>query len=97
MLENHHHENILHRHVVPTTFDKDQKKILAQYAISAHKALGLSHFSRSDFILTPRAAYLLETNALPGLYQGAAFPAMLESVGSSVSDFLQHSINLARA
>ena len=40
--------------------------------------------------------YLLEVNAYPGLYAGAAFPLMLESVGSSTSEFLEHAIALAQ-
>jgi D-alanine-D-alanine ligase len=96
IFERSHHENQQHKHIVPGTFNRDQKKLLMDAAKSAHRALELSHFSRSDFILTPNAAYLLETNALPGLYPGAALPEMLESVGSSVPEFLQHSIALAR-
>ena len=63
----------------------------------AHHALGLSHFSIADFIVTPHAVFLLEVNAIPALYPGAVFPQMLESVGSSVDEFIEHSIGLARA
>ena len=101
MLEPHFYEQGLMRHVVPSNFSQGQKNILMDIARKAHRALGLSHFSQSDFIVAPRqggasAVYLLEVNALPGLYEGAAFPPMLESVGSSLSEFLEHSINLAR-
>ncbi len=92
-----HHAGAKLTYSVPSSFDKSQKEMLANAAKDAHRALGLSHFSRADFIVTPRAAYLLEVNALPGLYQGAAFPPMLEAVGSSVREFLEHSIKLARA
>ena len=69
---------------------------LKDVARAAHRALGMSHFSRADLILTPRALYLLEMNAVPGLYPGASFQPMLESVGSSVREFLEHAIHLAR-
>ncbi|MDP3646274.1 MAG: ATP-grasp domain-containing protein [bacterium] len=95
--ESHYHEQALARHSVPSDFSQNEKNILADMARAAHRALELSHFSRADFIVTPRAIYLLEVNAIPGLYPGAAFPHMLESVGSSVPEFLEHSINLARA
>lgn len=94
--EPHHHAQALAHHAVPSNFSMGQKKLLADAARTAHRALDLSHFSRADFIVTPRAAYLLEVNAIPGLYNGAAFPKMLESVGSSVPEFLEHSIKLAR-
>ena len=83
------------RHTVPSPFSHEQKLSIADIARTAHRALGMNHFSRSDFIVTPRAVYLLEVNANPGLYSGASFPAMLESVGSSVTEFLEHAIKLA--
>jgi D-alanine-D-alanine ligase len=84
------------RHNVPSHFATDDKQRLMRAARDAHRALGLRHFSRADFIVTKRGPYLLEVNALPGLYESAAFPKMLESVGSSVGDFLRHSIQLSR-
>ena len=90
------HEEGNLKHIVPSNFSREQKQALADIARAAHRALGLSHFSRADIILTPRAAYLLEMNATPGLYAGASFPPMLESVGSSVREFLEHAISLAR-
>ena len=56
----------------------------------------MEHFSRADLIKTPRAAYLLEVDSVPGLYEGSSFPPDAESVGSSVSEFLEHAIRLAR-
>jgi len=97
ILETHYHDQGIAKHLVPSDFSRDTKTMLMNAARAAHRALELSHFSRSDFIVTPRAAYLLETNAIPGLYPGAPFPHMLESVGSSVGEFLDHSAKRARA
>jgi D-alanine-D-alanine ligase len=85
------------QHLVPSPFSYEQKLSLADIAKRAHRALELSHFSRADFIVTPRGMYLLEVNTTPGLYAGASFPLMLESVGSSVPEFLEHAIWLAKA
>lgn len=90
----HRDEGLLHK--VPSDFSYYDKQALAGTARIAHQALGLGHFSRADLILTPRGPYLLEVNAIPGLYPGASFPPMLESVGSSVREFLEHAISLAR-
>lgn len=95
-LEHVHHEEGSARYMVPSDLTHDEKRALMETARAAHRALDLAHFSRADFIVTPRNAYLLEVNAIPGLYPGASFPPMLESVGSSVGDFLEHSIKLAR-
>lgn len=91
----HHHSGEA-RYLVPSEFTHSEKAALAEMARTAHRTLGLSHSSRSDFIVTPRGPYLLEVNALPGLYEGAAFPAMLESVGASTGEYLGHAIGLAR-
>lgn len=96
-IESVHLRESLLNHKVPSNFSDLQKKRLMEFAIRAHQALGLSHFSQSDFVVTPREVYLLEVNANPGLYPGASFPTMLESVGSSVSELLLHTIELARA
>jgi D-alanine-D-alanine ligase-like ATP-grasp enzyme len=82
-------------HTVPSQFSYTQKLTLADTARRAHRAIEMMHFSRSDFIVTPSAVYLLEVNAIPGLYEGATFPPMLEAVGSSVTEFLEHAIHLA--
>ncbi len=91
-----HHSGAVRTHV-PSRFSYEQKAALADLARRAHQVLDLSHFSRADLIVTPRAVYLLEVNAIPGLYPGASFPHMLESVGASVREFLEHVIHLARA
>lgn len=91
------HESGTISHSVPSRFSHLQKLSISDIAKSAHKALGMSHFSRADVIVTPRAVYLLELNTNPGLYPGASFPPMLESVGSSVTEFLEHAIALARS
>ena len=90
------HESAGIRHVVPSRFSHIQKLNITDMARAAHRALSLSHFSRADMMVTPRATYLLEVNTIPGLYAGASFPAMLGSVGSNVTEFLEHSIGLAR-
>ncbi|HVM73508.1 MAG TPA: ATP-grasp domain-containing protein [Candidatus Paceibacterota bacterium] len=96
MIERAHYHDGLIEHIVPTHFTSEEKKAIEDMARSAHRALGMEHFSRADLVKTPRNVYLLEVNAIPGLYEGASFPPMLESIGSSVSEFLEHAIQLAR-
>jgi D-alanine-D-alanine ligase len=89
------HESGALAHAVPSPFSHVQKLSLADVARRAHKALDLGHYSRADVIMTPRGAYVLELNTVPGLYPGASMPPMLEAVGSSVTEFLEHAIHLA--
>ncbi len=91
-----HHTSDDLRHLVPASFSDVEKAALMDAARAAHKALGLSHYSRADFILTRRGPYLLEVDALPHLYEGSAFHQKLEAVGSSIKELLEHIIGLAK-
>ncbi|MBI2613135.1 ATP-grasp domain-containing protein [Candidatus Kaiserbacteria bacterium] len=91
-----HAEGERARHLVPSRFSRELKEAIADVARKAHRVLSLAHFSDADFVVTRRGPYLLEMNANPHLYEDAAFPHMLEAVGSSLREFLEHSILLAR-
>lgn len=91
-----HHREGGHQHIVPSDFSHDEKDLLIESAKQAHRALGLSDYSRADFIMTKRGPYLLEVNSLPGLHEHASLPHMLSSVGSSVKDFVTHAVGLSR-
>jgi D-alanine-D-alanine ligase len=72
------------------------RSALLDTAKKAHSALGLSGYSTSDFIVTSKGPYLLEVDSLPGLYDDAPFPVMLDAVGASVPEFVEHVIYNAR-
>ncbi len=82
--------------IVPGNFTPEQKTELARLAQEAHRALGLRHYSRTDFIVSPRRGiYVLEANTLPGLADESILPKALASVGASMPDFLDHLVTLA--
>lgn len=82
--------------ICPGNFFDKEKKMIEDYAKKAHKALGLRHYSRSDFIVSPRrGVYILETNTLPGLTNESLLPKSLEAVGMSQKDFIHHILSLA--
>jgi len=82
--------------ICPGNFTAVEKEMIQKIAIDAHKALGLRHYSRSDFIVHPkRGIYILETNTLPGLTGESLLPKSLQAVGCSLPDFLDHLIRLA--
>jgi D-alanine-D-alanine ligase len=82
--------------ICPGNFTAEEKKIIQEMARDAHKALGLRHYSRSDFIIHPkRGIYILETNTLPGLTSESLLPKSLNAIGCTLPDFLDHLINLA--
>lgn len=84
--------------ICPPNFSEEVKNEIQRLAREAHKALGLRHYSRSDFIITPRGkVYMLETNTLPGLTEVSFLPKSLAAVGCSLSEFFDHVITLARS
>ena len=84
-------------HIVPSHFSHEIKKMATDIASKAHEMLKLAHFSDADFVVSRGKVYLLEVNASPMLHEEAAFPKMLTAVGSSLREFLEHVIRLARA
>ncbi|MBU6370830.1 MAG: D-alanine--D-alanine ligase [Patescibacteria group bacterium] len=82
--------------ICPGNFSKKASEAIADAAKRAHRALGLRHYSRSDFIIHPkRGVYILETNTLPGLTKESLLPKSLAAVGVSLPQFLEHIIGLA--
>lgn len=95
-LDHHAIRNAMATIVVPSKFSHDEKIAVMHAARAAHAALGMSHYSNTDMILTNRGPYVLEVNASPLLHDKAPFHHMLDSVGASVRDFAEHAIALAR-
>ncbi len=83
------------REICPGNFSRVASEELQHQAKVIHRALGLRHYSRSDFIMTPKGIYYLETNTLPGLTEESLLPKSLAAVGVSFRDFLSHLVNLA--
>lgn len=83
--------------IAPGNFSQKEKDELLDIARTAHAALGLRHYSRSDMIVSPRGIYFLEVNTLPGLTEHSLLPKALSSVGSNLPEFLDHVILLALA
>jgi D-alanine-D-alanine ligase len=82
--------------VCPGNFSAAEKKIIQEMAEKAHQALGLRHYSRSDFMIHPRrGVYILETNTLPGITAQSLLPKSINAVGGTLPDFLDHLITLA--
>lgn len=73
-----------------------ESRSIQDISTKIHEELGLSHYSESDFIISPRrGVYFLEVNTLPKFHEKSTISKSLESVGVSVKDFLHHVIGLA--
>jgi D-alanine-D-alanine ligase len=83
---------------VPGHFSTEEKRTLVNAAKAVHEGLGLRHYSRSDFIVSPRGIYFLEVNPAAGIgmTSESLFPKALRAVGARQADFLDHIIQLAK-
>jgi len=84
-----------YRRECPGAFTQEQKDIISRASQSAHRELGLSQYSRSDFIVSPHGVYYLETNSLPDLSEESLFKTSIDAVGSNMTEFLDHIVTLA--
>ena len=81
--------------ICPGRFDADISTALREMAIKAHRAIGARHYSRTDFVVSPKGIYVLEINTLPGL--SVLFPRSLRAGGVEFPEFLDHVVGLALA
>ncbi len=82
--------------ICPGNFSIAEKKEIERSSKLIHTKLGLRHYSRSDFIVSPRrGVYFIEVNALPGLAEKSSLFLSLKSVGVSAKEFLHHVVALA--
>ncbi len=73
-----------------------QNRRIEEFAKEAHRALGLRHYSSSDFILTPRGKiWILETNTQPLFHEDSLLSQSLEVSGWQAGDFAEHCLKLA--
>ncbi|RHB51082.1 D-alanine--D-alanine ligase [Exiguobacterium sp. AM39-5BH] len=83
-------------HVCPAELSDALTKEVQAAAILAHRALGCSGYSRSDFLVSEEGlAYILETNTLPGMTPLSLFPDSARAVGISYGELLERFIALA--
>lgn len=66
-----------------------------QYGVTAHEALRLKGYSRTDMIVDENeAVYLLETNTIPGMTETSLMPQAAAEFGLSFSQFIERLIEL---
>lgn len=80
----------------PGSFSSEEVAGIMELAEIVHRALGLRHYSRSDFIVHPsRGVYFFEVNTLPGLTEQSLLPKSLRAEGASLGEFIGHILRLA--
>ena len=85
-----------HGYRIPGNWGEREKADVEELARESHRALGLRHYSRTDFIIHPRrGVFILEVNTLPTLTHRSSFIKSLEAAGGTIKEFLAHLISRA--
>lgn len=74
--------------VCPANIPKGLAEEVQRLAVMAHKALMLSGFSRTDFMVDSKGIWALETNTIPGLTEVSLFPKAAKAAGLSFAELL---------
>jgi len=83
------------REICPAVLDRDLTAKAQQYALSAHKALQLRGYSRTDMLIKEGEIYVLETNTIPGMTPTSLLPQAAAEAGLSFAALLDLLIELA--
>lgn len=76
------------REITPARIGDTLTEHVQELAVAAHRALGCSSWSRSDFILSEEGPVWLELNTLPGLTETSLFPQAAAAVGISYAELI---------
>lgn len=80
----------------PAPITEAETALLQESALRAHRALGLSVYSRSDFILDREGrAWFLEVNTLPGMTPNSLIPKAARVEGMSYGELCEQIVELS--
>ncbi len=84
------------KELCPAPISEELTEKAQQLALSAHRALQLSGYSRTDMILTEQGEiYILETNTIPGMTPTSLLPQAAAAYGLDFPALLEKLIELA--
>ncbi len=82
--------------ICPAPISKELTEKIQDMALKAHKALGLSDYSRSDFIVdAAENCYILESNTLPGMTDNSLVPKEAKAIGLEFYELLEKLLEMA--
>lgn len=81
--------------ITPARLDVAIEQKVRETAAKAYEALGMSGFSRTDFIVMDGKPHFIEINTNPGLSPQSIFPQQAQHAGIAFSDLLDNEIQLA--
>ena len=82
--------------ICPTPIEPEIERRLQETAVTVHNALGLSAYSRSDYIVDASGEiYFLEINTLPGMTPTSLMPQEAAAVGIDYNALCQRIVDIA--
>ncbi|MFY8180683.1 MAG: D-alanine--D-alanine ligase [Flavobacterium sp.] len=81
--------------VTPANLSEEIKNSVEETAKKVYEALGMSGFSRTDFIIMNDVPHFIEINTNPGLSPQSIFPQQAAYSNMPMSDLLDNEISLA--
>ena len=82
----------------PAAITPEEQKQIGEAALRFHEALGLSVYSRSDFILDKEGrAWCLEVNTLPGMTPNSLIPKAAKVAGMTYAELCERIVLLSLA
>ena len=84
------------REICPARISEKDRQTVCEAALKFHNALGLSVYSRSDFIIDSEGrAWCLEVNTLPGMTPNSLIPKAAKLVGLEYPQLCEEIIRLS--
>ena len=84
------------REICPARITLEQQRELGEAALKFHRALGLSVYSRTDFILDDDGrGWCLEVNTLPGMTPNSLIPKAAKVDGMSYEQLCERIVELS--
>lgn len=81
--------------ITPARIDSETTKRVEEIAKRAYDSLGMSGFSRSEFILMDGIPYMLEMNTNPGFSPASILPQQAKIYGISIKDLCGNEVEKA--
>ena len=83
------------KEITPARISNELRITIQELSIKAHKILGCSGYSRTDFIIENNIPFILETNTLPGMTPNSLIPQQVRYEGEDMKDVLLNLIEIA--
>jgi len=81
--------------ITPARIDDQTRKRVEEISKKAYNSLGMSGFSRSEFIIMNRIPYMLEMNTNPGFSPASILPQQAKIYGISIMDLCGNEVEKA--